>query len=441
MKARKLLCILLCLALLTGCSSRVTPATVASTLPPADPVYEAPHGTEGMAYTATVTLYLPSVDGSTLLAEYAEVELDRTQDCLSTVVEALLAHPGNSRVRSLGHGRALSLYGQDPVAVSGGICTVDLASAALQLEHEELYTVCLSIAATLGAFSDITHVNVLVCGQPVGLDIAGYLPVGAVSSQAGIELSTLWDMMSARATPLGQDASETPLSATATLYFPLADGTGIMPEARNITFAGQTPDRLASGLLSALSAGAQYLDGTSAMPDIAALMIKDPVTSEQADGSRLITLHFTQDLEGRLRLYGIEPLCFTAAVVYTLTTFIPSVSAVCIVSGETMMTNLYSRTLGNMTFRNGDQKRSQYSSLLREQVTIYLAQDGLLRPVSRTVAAASASDPSVLLSLLIEGPTVSEQAAGLEAVLPSTLSSSDLLGIAVADDTLLLNLS
>ena len=35
--------------------------------------------------------------------------------------------------------------------------------------------------------------------------------------------------MDARRVPLGQNASQVALSSTVTLYFPMADGTGVMP--------------------------------------------------------------------------------------------------------------------------------------------------------------------------------------------------------------------
>ena len=439
---RKGLCLLTAsLLLLGGCSSKVTPTTSAVTLPPASSQYTTPYGTGDLTYEATVTLYLPSADGQSLLAEYVSLSLDRLSTGIEEVVSTLLAYPANSRVRSLGGGTALSLYGKNPVELSGGVCTVNLSSSALQLEHEELYTVCLSLAATLAAFRDVSYVNVLVCDQSVGLDVAGYLPVGAVTAHLGEELPTLWELMDARRTPLGESAADTPLSATATLYFPTADGTGIMPETRNITFSGQTPSQLASGLLTALSSGAQYLTEICTMPDITSLLTQEPVTSEQADGSRLITLHFTSDLESRLELIGIEPMCFTAAVVTTLTTFIPSVSSVCIVSGSTMMTSLYSRSLGSLTFHNGNQKRSQYIHLHREQVSVYLAQDGLLVPVTRTVAASDAESLPLYLVLLSEGPTQEEAARGITATVPSGWTEEDVLGMAVDGDTLLLHLT
>lgn len=429
----------LCLGL-GGCATpSVTPEVVA-TLSPAAAVGEAPSGDSGMTYTATVALYLPSRDGTRLLAQYETLELSHQGGNAQRLVQALLSHGGNDQVTALGNGVNLTLYGSTPVETSGGVCTVNLASSALQLEHAEFYTMCLGLAATLCQLEDVLHMNVLVADQPVGLDVAGYLPSGAVTAHPGEELSALWAQMEARATPLGHSVADTPLTAAATLYFPLQDG-GFMPETRNLTFAGQSPAQLASGLLAAMSAGAQYLEGTCAMPDLTALLVSEPESSAQADGSRLITLHFSSDFTNRLAIQGIDPASMMGAMVYTITTFIPSVSAVRITSGGVTITGVRSDALGSFSFPEGMQRRSHYAASLMEQVSIYLAYGSMLREVKRTVPCAASDDPRMRLALLMEGATAQEHAAGVSAVMPDGLDETDVLGVAISGDTLLLNLS
>lgn len=279
---KQLLCLLLCLSLLTlsSCTTAhvVTENAPVATLAPA-PAGSIPRGTEGLTYDAVIPLSLPSIDGSRLLTVYEPMKLDRSGINARAVVEALLNHPGSDEVRRLGGSIPLSLYGKNPIEVSGGICTVNLTASALQLPYSEYYTLCLSLASTLAQVDDITGVNVLVCDQPAGLDIAGYLPVGTVSAHPGEDLTALWELMDARRVPLGQNPGQVSLSSTVTLYYPLADGTGVMPETRSITFAGQSPAQLTSGLLSAMSAGAQNLEGVCTMPDISSMLTQLPTTS------------------------------------------------------------------------------------------------------------------------------------------------------------------
>lgn len=438
-----LLCMLLSALLLSACANQnIVPATTASTLPDAAALYDAPQGSTALTYEAMVTLYLPSTDQQRLLAQYAAITLNRAQHPAETVVRQLLAYPANSQVISLGGDVSVSLYGDHPVEVSGGVCTVNLASSVLRLSSDQFYTLCLGLSSTLCQLDGISYVNVLVANQPVGLDIAGYLPTGTLSAHPGEVLPSLWDQMYARRTPLGRDASQMPLNATATLFFPLKDSTGFMAESRNLSFSGQTPSVLASGLLRALSEGAQYLDAVCIMPDLDSLLLSAPETSELTDGSRMITLYFMPDLETRLNQLGIDPACFTGAVTYTLTTFIPSVTSVRMFSGATLLTTLTSRALGTMNFQNGIQRRTQYAPALREQVVVYLANDsGQLAPVQRSVTCDTAHDPIMLLSLLMDGPTEAEIAAGYRSVLPAGFDSTDVLGVGVVGDTLLINLS
>lgn len=440
---KRFLCLLTALALLTlsGCSARVTSTDTARPLSDAPSRYPAPHGDDSLTYEATVALYLPSLDQQRLLAQYDTVTLSRTEIGAEAVARLLLAHPGNDQVTALAGDVNISLYGQQPVEVSGGVCTVNLASSALRLSADEFYTLCLGLSSTLCQLDGIQYVNVLVANQPVGLDIAGFLPMGTLAAHPGEVLPSLWEQMYTRRTPLGRDAAQMPLNATATLYFPLRDASGFMAETRNLSFSGQTPSVLATGLLNALSAGALYLDDACDMPDFSTLLMAAPETSELADGSRMITLYFMPDVESRLSALGIDPACFTGALTYTLTSFIPSVTAVRMQTGATLLTTLYSPALGAMNFQNGIQRRTQYASALREHVTIYLASGNRLRPVSRTISSIHAKRPQTLAALLMEGPTEAERQAGLSPTLPAGFDATDVLGVGMVGDTLLLNLS
>ena len=439
MKKRTLILLLaLCLLTLSGCVSAANPTTVPDvpTLAPASSAYEAPVNDDGLAYTTTAVLYLPSRDRQSLLAQYATVELRHSVSSAETIVRALLAYPSNDRVTSLSGAVTLGLYGPNPVEVAGNVCTVNLSSSVLQLEYNDRYTVFLALASTLGELDNIRFVNVLVADQAIGLDISGNLAAGSLIAHPGEELPVLWEQMDARRTPLGADPAVQPLTATATLYFPLADGTGILPETRNLTFTGQTAQALTTGLLNALSDGAQYLDGTAAMPDMSTILTSAPELSELAGGGRMITLHLAGDYTDRLDLLGIDRTDFIGALVYTIQTFVPSVGAVRIYAGSSLMTSL-----DGMTFADGIQHRRQFAGLLMDQVTIYLACENRLVPVIRTLPAAMSDDPRSLLALIMAGATDADRANGISSVLPASMDGSDVLGVSIIGDTMLLNLS
>lgn len=441
---KRLLCALMalvCAVSLGGCARVEVSPPASGTLPPAENLYEAPRGASGMTYQGQAALHLPSRDGQRLLAQYEALELSRASDNAEAIVRALLSHPSTEEVSALGGGVNITLYGVRPVEVSGGVCTVNLSASALQLEKRQFYTLCMALASTLCELDGILHVNVLVADQPVGLDVVSALPMGAVTSHPGEDLPALWEQQIAKGTPLGDDISATPLTAAATLYFPLSDGSGFMPETRNLSFPGQSPAQLASSLLAALSSGAQYIQGACAMPDLNAMLASDITVSSLPSGSQLVTLSFIGDFTQRLNLQGIDPACMMGAVVYTLTTFIPSVSAVRFLSGGMEISTVSHSRLGLMAFQDGMQRRNQYAGALMERVVIYLASGGRLKAVYRTVNCQSAADPFTLMALLMAGPTRQEAEAGLTMVFPVGLEEKDVLGVGAHGDTLLINLS
>ena len=195
MKLRNLIALMLCMIMLSSCTPQAVPSLPSVTMLPIAAGPEAPLGDAGLQYEAIVPLYLPSQDGQSLLTFYETLLLPRDRHPAESILRALLAHPGNSRVRALGGQVSLSLAGTNPVEMSGGVCTVNLSASALMLSKQDLYTVALAITATLCELEDIHHVNVLIAGSPIGMDISNYLPLGTLTPQLGQELPVLWEQM------------------------------------------------------------------------------------------------------------------------------------------------------------------------------------------------------------------------------------------------------
>lgn len=441
---KRILCLMLalcCTLCLSGCQPHTGSSTAAATLPPAEAKFTAPTGDDSLSHTATVPLYLPSTDGQRLLTEYVSLPLSHSRHSAEVIVQALLNQPANRQTRSLGNGVSLSLYGQQPVEVSCGVCTVNLAATALLLDQQELYRVCAAITSTLCELEDVQYVNFLVADQAVSMDITGSLPLGSQTAHPGEELTVLWEQMEARRAPLGENPANTPVTAVAALYFPLADGSGIAAETRTLTFAGQSADQLAEGLTAALSAGAQYLSGVSNMPNLSSLMTAQPQAIDLDDGGRMLSLYFSEGLESYLRQVQVDMPCFISAIIHTMTGFIPSLSHVRIYIGQAPLTSLYSAVHGNLIFQNGLILRQQFASYPQEQVTLYFSSGSRLKEVRRALPYHQAHNPRALLLALMNGPTQQELDAGYEPVLPEGLTEADILGISLAGDTLLLNLS
>lgn len=428
---RGILGLLLCLTMLTGCTTTSAPLPT-MTLPPISAGPEAPIGDAGLHQEMIVPLYLPSHNRQSLLTFYDTLTISRDQHPAEAILRALLSHSGNSRVQPLGGPVTLSLAGANPVEISGGVCTVNLSASALQLTSEDLYTAALAITATLCELPDVNHVNLLVAGTPVAMDVGGNLPLGCLTPQLGQELPVLWEQFSSRRTPVGTLPAATPLTATAALYFPLADGSGIVAEPRRISFPGQHPQQLVIALLEALSNGADVLDGTADMPHIASLMLFAPEVTELESGGRRVTLHFSADALRRITAAGHDSASLFAAINFTLTTFVPSLQQVIVLTGDQALTSLYSDALGSMLFPGAVQTRQQFVHALRGQTALYLPGDGALIRKITALPYRSARSPRALL-MRLASPEI--------AALPADLTDADILGLAIQDGTLLIHLS
>ena len=442
---RKGMCLLLalcCLTVLSGCSGkREEDRQPAPTLPPAETRYIAPDQDEVIAEGGEYRIYLPGRDDLGLISRSTNLDPANLSDTAEMLVRSLIEFPGDEETRKLGGNKALDLYGDHPVEVSGGVCTVNLTSSALQLSLRDYYKNCLALATTLCEVKEINSVNILTADQSVGLDITGNLPMGTLTAHPGENLPVLWEQMEAKRTPLGEDLSKTPLSTLTTLYYPLADGRGIACATRLVSFEGQTPQQLALGLINAVSSVRKSTTGGQGFPELSELLLHDPVTSELEEGGRLITLSLAEDAEERITAGGADLACTVAALTYTLTTFIPGIAAVCVRIGDKPITELHTRHFETVTALGGLVKRSAVSSFLMGSTTVYFARNGILCECERPVERQLADNPRAQLCALMEGPDGREQAEGIVATLPENVREDDILGIRAEGDTLLVNLS
>lgn len=437
MRLRLITLLLALLFTLCACTQQSLPPV--STLPEPEHPYAAPLGDTGLTGTEAFALYLPSLDGQRLLCTYADVTFNRGRHPAEAVVRALLAHEGTAAASPLYAGGKLQLSGS--VEISGEVCTVSLTASAKRLSHSELYTVCLALSATLCELPGIRAVNVLINGQAAALDVWGYLPVGSMIPPANIELPVLWEQMAARRTPVSGNPAATPLSTAATLYYPLADGSGMAAEIRSMSFSGQQPNQLTAGILTALSSGAQRTANACAMPDLMGMLIRAPETIELDSGGRQLTLFFLPALESRLREQGVDAACLMASLVWSLTSFVPELTSVQIFAGDSPITSLYTPAFGQLLFPSGVMHRCDFSSFLKDQAALSFCRDGSLAVCTRAMPGTDARHPRSLLLALMQGPSPAEAAAGFSATLPAGLSDADILGLSVTEGTLLVSLS
>ena len=436
-------CLLMALCLLTvlsGCARRNgEPQAPRQTLAPAFVQWQAPDGDQVIRKTGDYAFFLPEPNRQELGMRSARLKGANLKDTAAELVRRLLAEV--NRNGALRMERDIELYGETPVEISRGICTVTLSSSALQLGYSDYYKLSLALAATLCGLDEIQYVNVLTAGQSVALDSAGRLPLGTLTGHVGENLSVLWEQMEARRTPQGGDAGKTPLGTQATVYYPLTDGRGIACESRRLSFEGQTTSQLSSVLLDAVSDTARRQIQSDNVPDLWEYMVHEPVASEMEEGGKLITLSFREDLHELLDGWQTDLTCLAAAITMTLTTFVPGTAAVCLRIGDKPETELSSSRFRIGTVLGGLMRRSMFEQLLTGSTTVFFEKDGRLARTEKPVDRETADSPRVQLTALIQGPDSRETEQGMIPSVPETIREEDLLGIASGGDTMLVNLS
>ena len=433
------LCLLCVCLTLTGCVSGGVTPTAAVTLPPAVNARQAPENDAEQSYERDVLLYVPSLDGTQLLAVPQTALLSAARPAAQALCELLLAYPGGEDTTPVGGDVALSLSGTDAVEVSGQVATVSLSASALRLTHEQMFTVGQALANTLCQTDDVQYVNVLVAGTQPGLNVAATLPAGSFQPNTWEELATLW----ARASGPSVSGRR---SFAATLYFPAPSGKGILCEGRTLAFADPDLPGMAATLLGALSSGAEQVPNVPRCPDLKGLLQSD-ITLEESGGSRRIALHFQEWLNSALIEAGITRSVMTASLVYTLTTFLPGIDGVEITVGEEKITSLtpsgtYLGAGETVSFPDGVMRRRDFVSFLLAECALYFADaQGNLTRVYRPVPFYQAYSARALLEQMMLGPQPFDSRTGLFSPLPRDLRSADLLGVALDGHTLLLNFS
>lgn len=214
------------------------------------------------------------------------------------------------------------------------------------------------------------------------------------------------------------------------LYFPLKSGSGITCEVRQLSFDGQNAQQLVYGLLDALSAGANDAANIPDMPDLRTMLLMAPEVTTLSSGRQSAAINLVPDALQRISSAGIDPVCFFAALTMTLTSYIPSLEQVVYRVGDSALTSLYSTIHGTIVLPGGMMTRANFGGLLTDEAVCYLSNGEKLRQERLNLPASEACSPRALLTAVLatEG-------------FPEGLTEDDVLGVAIVDDTVLVNFS
>lgn len=439
-------CLCALTTLLSSCAGSGVPLKEETqiTLPPADSGDAvAPIGDAALEYEAPATLYLPRHDGARLIAVPQQVTFSAARLHAESLVRALLASEGSGVASAVGGSVRLSLYGANPVEVSGDVATVNLSASALQLDRKSFYLACQAIANTLTELDGLTYVNVQVMDKQIGLDLASTLPTGAFTRSVGADVSAAYEQTLAQRVSAGEDASQKRLTSVVTLYFPLSALDGVEPEARSISFTSQALPDMIVRILQELSEGPDRVTGSPALPLLSELLAQAPTVTELPDGGKQAELAFTYSFDDMLQTCGVSRASCLAALCNTLCTFLPNLTSLTVTIGDEKVDHL--RLAANqpeqaLLFEGGVQRRANYASFLLAPCTLYFTDGTQLVACERPVAFYQRQNPRFLLLELARGPQPQDSVQGLSPVMPvGALRDADVLGVSLHDGTLLVN--
>ena len=415
------------------------------TLPEAAATYAAPIGDAALEYIKPAVFYLPRHDSDRLIAVTDTIAFSEGRLTAESLVRLLLEQPGSAIASPLGGDVKLSLYGANPLEISGDVATVNLAASALQLDRKTLFLVSHAIANTLTETGKIQYVNTLVMDKKLGLDLSSTLPAGAVTRSLGEDIGALYEQLLSYRVQAGENAADKRYTATVSLYFPLSATNGVMAEARSITFTSMDLPDMTVALLQALSDGAARVKNSPAMSLLAAYLTETPEISQpDGIGGNLVTLKFNDQLNDMLQATGISRASFMASLCYTLTTFLPNVAGIEVYIDTERVEHVMLTGISGILFDDGIQRRIDFASLLMDNCTLYFADTTgqKLAEVERPVPFYQTTNPRALLNELFSGPSAADSQQDVRAILPAgTLKDSDIIGIALDGDALLVNLS
>ena len=95
-------------------------------------------------------------------------------------------------------------------------------------------------------------------------------------------------------------------------------------------------------------------------------------------------------------------------------------------------------------FEDGIQRRADFAALLMDNAALYFADASgqKLKQISRPIPFYQTSNPRALLNELFKGPSAQDSETDVAATLPAgILKDSDIIGISLSGDALLINLS
>jgi spore germination protein GerM len=395
--------------------------------------------------------FLNSATG-TLTAEIRNIVIEENTNPAEAAIKQLLNGPSNDKLTGVApEGMTL-----DRIECSRDLANIYLSYNGAAMEPQAKFTLETAIADTVTDILGTTYISVFYNGMNAGfVSAAGVtgVPYGPLIKQTG-SIEEAWLQASAKyaevpAVPVKLPEGETGPAPSPTaegeqitpaapkesyistvLYYISSDGGFILPEVRIVEYAGS--DYIKT-LLSELGKGPQNAS-IMANPLADGLeLAEDPAVTPADGGGYNLLLNFSK-LPTRYDYSDPKNTVLSyAAIVYTITTFLPAIKNVdiCVSGNKVGITGGNAETM----------RRNDFLGFVGSSAPLYFEDKNsdLLLEVSRSMEQAKTWNARERLLELLKGPLISEEDAN--PIMLLGITEKDIISVDVYEDTAYVNLS
>ncbi len=407
-------------------------------------------GIDAMVSTKKAAVYFLNSESRTLTADLRLLNVQQDINPAEAAVRALLNGPSNDSLEGVApEGMTL-----DFLEFSNGVANIYLKFEGMPMAADQKYTMELAIANTVVDLLGATSVNIFYNGLREGFQ--GY-PSAPLKKQTGTVDEAYG---SARAKYLPAETTDTegspapspspthsntqaspqepkPVDINTVLYFISASGDYILPEVRTITYTttgtGDDTPGYISAIIDELKKGPKNTNTMKSPVMAATALAANPAVISNEDLTFDIELHFNSLPTDSLFTGSKEMQLSFAALVYSITGFVPNAREVRFFAGSTPLKT-----------GNGSEgaKRSDFYGYVGSSAPLYFqyANSGLLLEVSRSMEQGKIWSPLERVRALMRGPQTGD-GSSVTTIQYTGMTEKDILSVNVTGDTAYVNLS
>ncbi|MFA5675114.1 MAG: GerMN domain-containing protein [Christensenellales bacterium] len=391
----------------------------------------------GLEYYGRVdksAVYFFNETSGTLTAELRTLVIDQDTNPAQAAIEQLLRGPSNESLK----GVAPEYMTLESIEFSRGVANIYFNYDGAQMQPRQAYQLELAITNTVTDILGASYICIFYNGARAGF--MGYPSAPLRKQTGGIEEAFL--NAYARFVPETQNVREnaeqpveTPRPRTSeistVLYFVSTSGQYILPEVRTIKY---TEENYVSALIDELRKGPLNTSSMESPFSGKSQLILEPEFEQISDGGLSLKLYFDNRPVRSEFLLQEEMALSYAALIYTITGFIPNVQRIEIYEGSTLITA--------QGAPDGKFIRSNYKGYIGSSIPLYFADrnSDLLLEVHRSQEQGRTWSAKARIIELLRGP-LEKDGNNVWPVMPSGVTEDDILAVEVYNDTAYVNLS